>query len=37
MLDFPKVEDGAQGVAFINKAVESNGSDVKWTAFDFHI
>jgi predicted dehydrogenase len=32
MLDFPTVKDGAQGVAFINKAVESSASDTKWTA-----
>jgi predicted dehydrogenase len=31
MLDFPKVEDGARGVLFITKAVESSASDVKWT------
>lgn len=31
MLDFPTVEDGARGVLFINKAVESSASDVKWT------
>ena len=31
MLDFPTVEAGAQGVAFINKAVESSASDTKWT------
>ncbi|NLV73521.1 MAG: Gfo/Idh/MocA family oxidoreductase [Chloroflexi bacterium] len=30
MLDFPTVEDGARGVFFINKAVESSASDVKW-------
>jgi len=32
MLDFATVEDGARGVFFIGKAVESNASDVKWTA-----
>jgi len=31
MLDFPTVEAGAQGVLFINKAVESSASDIKWT------
>jgi predicted dehydrogenase len=31
MLDFPTVEDGARGVLFITKAVESSASDVKWT------
>ncbi|MCE5257532.1 MAG: Gfo/Idh/MocA family oxidoreductase [Chloroflexi bacterium] len=30
MLDFPHVEDGARGVYFINKAVESSASTVKW-------
>ncbi|MFH1085392.1 MAG: Gfo/Idh/MocA family oxidoreductase [Chloroflexota bacterium] len=30
MLDFPTVEDGARGVVFINKAVESSGSSIKW-------
>jgi len=33
-LDFPTVEDGARGVFFINKAVESSASTVKWTSFD---
>ncbi len=31
MLDFPTVEDGARGVFFINRAVESSASDEKWT------
>ncbi|MHB9031526.1 MAG: Gfo/Idh/MocA family protein [Anaerolineae bacterium] len=30
MLDFPTVTDGARGVHFINKAVESSASTVKW-------
>ena len=30
MLDFPTVQDGARGVHFINKAVESSASTVKW-------
>jgi predicted dehydrogenase len=30
MLDFPTVKDGARGVYFINKAVESSASTVKW-------
>jgi predicted dehydrogenase len=30
MLDFPTVEDGARGVYFINKTVESSASTVKW-------
>jgi len=29
--DFPTVIDGARGVFFINKAVESSASDKKWT------
>ena len=29
-LDFPKVIDGARGLAFIESAVESNQSDQKW-------
>ncbi|MEM7332184.1 MAG: Gfo/Idh/MocA family oxidoreductase [Chloroflexota bacterium] len=32
-LDFPTVYDGARGVQFIEKVVESSQSDVKWTAF----
>lgn len=37
MLDFPTVEDGARGVFFINKAVESSASDVKWTPAEFKL
>ena len=37
MLDFPTVEDGARGVYFITKAVESSGSDVKWTPMSFSL
>ena len=37
MLDFPTVEDGARGVFFIHKAVESSASEDKWTAADFVI
>jgi len=37
MLDFPTVEDGARGVYFINKAVESSASDVKWTLMAFSL
>ena len=33
-LDFPTVYDGARGVKFIEKVVESSWSDVKWLAFD---
>jgi predicted dehydrogenase len=37
MLDFPTVEDGARGVFFIHKAVESSASEVKWTSAAFSI
>jgi len=30
-LDFPTVYDGARGVLFVEKAVESSRSDLKWT------
>ena len=33
-LDFPTVYDGARGVKFIEKVVESSKSDQKWTPFD---
>ena len=32
-LDFPSVYDGARGVKFIEKVVESSQSDQKWTKF----
>lgn len=35
MLDFPTVEDGARGVFFISKAVESSASSEKWTPAAF--
>lgn len=35
MLDFPTVKDGARGVFFIHKAVESNASEIKWIAAEF--
>ncbi len=35
MLDFPKVEDGVRGMAFIENVVASSASDQKW--FDFNI
>lgn len=35
MLDFPKVEDGVRGMAFIENVVASSASDQKW--FDFKI
>ncbi|HUG25828.1 MAG TPA: gfo/Idh/MocA family oxidoreductase, partial [Albitalea sp.] len=31
--DYPRVEDGARGVRFIEKAVESAASERKWTRF----
>ncbi len=37
VLDFPTVVDGARGVFFITKAVESNGSDQKWTRAEFSL
>jgi hypothetical protein len=33
-LDFPSVYDGAQGVKFIEKVVESSRSDQKWLPFE---
>ena len=33
-LDFPNVYDGARGVKFIEKVVESSQTDVKWTPFN---
>jgi predicted dehydrogenase len=32
-LDFPGVEDGVRGLAFIDNLIRSNQSDQKWTAF----
>jgi predicted dehydrogenase len=32
-LDFPNVEDGVRGMAFIQTVIESNQSDQKWTKF----
>jgi len=31
--DFPSVEDGIRGLAFIETLIQSNGSDQKWTKF----
>ena len=31
--DFPNVDDGVAGMAFIKTAVESSGSDQKWIKF----
>ncbi|MBO9566540.1 MAG: Gfo/Idh/MocA family oxidoreductase [Niastella sp.] len=33
MLDFPRVEEGIRGMAFIDNVVESSASTVKWTEF----
>ena len=33
MLDFPTVEDGVRGMAFIDNVVTSSQSDKKWTSF----
>ncbi len=33
-LDFPGIDDGIRGMAFIENVVKSNASDLKWTAFD---
>jgi predicted dehydrogenase len=33
MLDFPKVDEGIRGMAFIDTVVRSNLSDQKWTEF----
>jgi hypothetical protein len=33
-LDFPTVSDGARGVKFIEKVVESSRSDQKWLPFE---
>jgi len=37
MLDFPTVIDGARGIFFIHKAVESGKSDKKWTPAAFSL
>ena len=33
MLDFPGIEDGVRGMAFIDQAIASSQSDQKWTDF----
>lgn len=33
MLDFPTVTDGVRGMRFIDRVVESSGSDLKWAKF----
>jgi predicted dehydrogenase len=33
MLDFPTVEEGVRGMAFIDNVVASAGSDIKWTEY----
>jgi predicted dehydrogenase len=34
MLDFPRVDEGVRGMAFIDNVVKSSASKEKWTAFD---
>ena len=34
LLDFPSVDDGIRGMAFIDNVVKSNESNEKWTAFE---
>jgi predicted dehydrogenase len=34
MFDFPKVEEGIRGMAFIENVVKSNQSDKKWTDYE---
>ncbi|MBS1598631.1 MAG: Gfo/Idh/MocA family oxidoreductase [Bacteroidetes bacterium] len=34
MLDFPKVDEGIRGMAFIDNVVKSGASKEKWTAFE---
>ena len=34
MMDFPKVDEGIRGMAFIENVVKSNGSDKKWTDYE---
>jgi hypothetical protein len=31
MLDFPQVDEGIRGMAFIDNVVKSSQSDMKWT------
>jgi hypothetical protein len=33
MLDFPRVEEGIRGMAFIDNVVASSQSDKKWTDY----
>ncbi len=35
--DFPGPVEGARGVYFIHKVIESGQSDTKWIPFDFHV
>ena len=37
MLDYPGVYEGARGVYFIHRAVESSNSEAKWTPFEFSL
>jgi hypothetical protein len=33
MMDFPKVDEGIRGMAFIDTVVASNQTEKKWTEF----
>jgi hypothetical protein len=33
MLDYPRVEEGVRGMAFIDNVVESSKSEKKWTEY----
>jgi hypothetical protein len=33
-LDFPGIEDGVRGMAFIENVIASGNNEMKWTAFD---
>jgi hypothetical protein len=34
MLDYPRVEEGVRGMAFIDNVVKSSASKEKWTLFE---
>jgi hypothetical protein len=34
MLDFPRVDEGVRGMAFIDNVVKSSTSKEKWTPFE---
>ena len=37
LLDYPSILEGARGVYFINKAVESSNSAEKWLPMNFEL